>query len=84
MKHQVFEPVQVVVHFDTLKLNILKFKRGNTVYKVSEVISKWKSHSGEAQITYYTVKCGEQNIVCELSLNHKDLKWEFIQYDNLS
>ncbi|HEX2786615.1 MAG TPA: hypothetical protein VHP32_01830 [Ignavibacteria bacterium] len=76
------EPVKVVAYFDT-KIKILKFKFGNTVYKVSEQISYWKEMKGENKFSYYTLKCAEQNFLCELQFNHTDLKWVLIHWDIL-
>lgn len=54
-----------------------------TVYKVSEMISKWEETKGLILYSHYTVVCKEQDMICELQLNHKDLKWVLIHRDTL-
>lgn len=83
MENKVFKPIEVISYFQNLEMKIVRFRKDNTVYKVSEIISKWKVNEGERIITHFTLLCKEQNIVCELAFCHNDLKWEFIQYENL-
>ena len=83
MPVSVLEPVEVIVYFKNLELQILKFRRDSSVYKVSKMISKWKIKAGDNLHTHFVVQCDEQKVACELSYNHIDWKWEFVQFDNL-
>lgn len=83
METQISESIEVITYFHTLKLEIIKFKWKNTVYKVSEIVSKWKVLSGDSVEYHYTVICKEQGVICELSFNVNDFKWQLVQLENL-
>lgn len=83
MKYEAFEPVDVIAHFSRTKVNIIKFKRKNTIYKVSSFLTKWRLKEGDNPVTHFVVECKEQRIICELALYHNNYKWELIQYDHL-
>lgn len=48
METQISQQIEVITHFHNLKLEIIKFKWKNTIYKVSQLISKWRVISGES------------------------------------
>ena len=83
--NKVFEPVEAIVHFNNKKVRILRFKWKNDVYKVTEMLQSWDIPSGDNFSTHYVVICEDKNIMCELSLNFKDRKWncELVQWDTL-
>jgi hypothetical protein len=83
MAFQVFEQVEVIGYFHCLKFEIKRFKWRNSIYKVSKINSNWKTPKGNSYIYHYSVICEKQSVICELSFNLNDLKWELIQYDNL-
>lgn len=83
MMNEVFEPVEVIVHFDHSKINIVKFRRKNIIYKISSFLQKWKLKDGDSIVTHFIVECKEQRLICELSYHHNDCKWELVQYDHL-
>ena len=83
MKHHVFEAVDVIACFSILNLRILRFKKENTIYRVSRIVREWRSKEGNTLFSHFTLECRQQNIICELALNHSTLKWEFIQYENI-
>ena len=83
MKYETFEPVEVIAHFDRTKVNILKFKRKNTVYRVTTSVNKWRLKEGDNPVTHFIVECKDQKVICELALYHNNYKWELIQYDHL-
>lgn len=83
MQNEVFEQVEVITHFHKLNLEIIKFKWKNDVYNVTRMNSKWKIPSGNSYVYHYTVICEMQNIICELSYDLNNFKWELVQYDNL-
>lgn len=83
IQNQVFEAVDVIAHFHDLKVDILKFKWKNQVYKVDYITNSWKIPNGDGLLTHYLVICKEKEVICELSLNHTDMKWQLIQYDTL-
>jgi hypothetical protein len=83
-QNEVFEPVEVIVHYNNLNANILKFKWNNKVYKVSAMPNKWTIPNGESKITHYTVICKDSDIIAELSFDHADMKWTLIQWDTTS
>ncbi|MBS1552487.1 MAG: hypothetical protein JST15_10530 [Bacteroidetes bacterium] len=83
--NKVFEPVEAIVHFNNKKVRILRFKWKNDVYKVTEMLQSWDIPSGDNFSTHYVVICEDKNIMCELSLNFTDRKWncELVQWDTL-
>jgi hypothetical protein len=83
MALQIFEQVEVIGYFHNLKFEIKRFKWRNAVYNVSKVNSNWKTPKGSSYIQHYTVICEKQSIICELSFNLNDFKWELIQYDDI-
>jgi hypothetical protein len=83
VQNHVFEQVEVIAHFHNLKVDILKFKWNNQVYRVDQITSTWKVPNGDGFYTHFLAICKEKEIICELSLNHTDMKWELIQYDTL-
>ncbi|MDQ3021220.1 MAG: hypothetical protein M3R36_11730 [Bacteroidota bacterium] len=82
--NQVFEPVEVIVHFNNLKIQIIKFKWNSSVYKVTEMLQSWKIPAREGFDTHFVVTCKEKDLLCELSFNNTDMKWELVRYDDLS
>ena len=82
--NQVFEAVEVIAHFNNLKIQILKFKWKDSVYKVTEMLQSWKIPEGHGFVTHYIVTCQENDLLCELSFSNIDMKWELVRYDNLS
>lgn len=85
LSNQVFEPVEAIVHFNNRKINILRFKWKDGVYKVTEMLQSWDIPAGDNFSTHFVVICGEQDMMCELSVSIKDRKWkwELIQWDTL-
>jgi len=81
--NQVFEPIEVIVHFNRLKIVILRFKWNDEVYKVTEMLQSWKIPAREGFVTHYVVICKDRNLLCELSFNNTDLKWELVKHDLL-
>jgi hypothetical protein len=78
------EPVDVIAHFHNLEIDIIKFKWNSKVYKVDQVTNRWKIPDGAGFRTHFIVICKENEMICELSFNHTDMKWEIIQYDTLN
>jgi len=83
MANQVFETVEVIGYFHNLKFEIIKFKWRNSIYNVSEMNAYWKTPQGNNFVQHYSVICGRQNVICELSFNPADFKWELVQYDSI-
>lgn len=83
MEHLIRESIEVIAYFHNLEVNIIKFKWNNSVYNVSSINSSWKIPLGKLYELHFSVTCKKQNIICELSYNMNDLKWNLIQYDNL-
>lgn len=83
-QNQVFEPVEVIAYFHELKIEIVKFKWNNKVYKVNQMMNTWKIPDGDGFSSHFVVLCKENELLCELSFNHTDLKWELVQYDTVS
>ncbi len=79
----VLEPVEVIAHFDKLKIKILRFKWGASVFNVSEMLRSWKVPEGEGFIMHYIVACKQKEILCELSFHNIDMKWELVRFDNM-
>ncbi|MBK8980907.1 MAG: hypothetical protein IPM38_00970 [Ignavibacteria bacterium] len=82
--NQIFEPVEVIAYFKNLKLEILRFKWNNGVYRVSEMLQSWKIPVREGFVMHYIVTCKEKDLLCELSFCNLDMKWELVRYDELS
>lgn len=83
-QNKVLEQVEVIAYFHNLEIDILKFKWNGKVYKVDQVTNKWKIPDGLGFITHFIVLSKDNELVCELSFSHTDLKWELIQYDTLN
>jgi len=81
--NEVFEPVEVIAHFDKLKVKILRFKWKSEVYKVTDMLQSWKIPKSEGFVTHFIVICGESDMMCELSFCNTDMKWEIVRYDSL-
>lgn len=82
--NQVFEPVEVIVHFNNLKIQIIKFKWNGSTYKVTEMLQSWKIPAREGFVTHFIVTCKDKDLLCELSFSNTDMKWELVRYDNIS
>ena len=85
LSEKIFEPVEAIVHFNNMKFNILRFKWNEKVYKVTEMLQSWDIPAGDNFSTHFVVICGEQDMLCELSMTVKDRKWkwELVQWDSL-
>lgn len=81
--NEVFEPIEVIAHFNKLKIRILKFKWKSEVFKVTEMLQSWKIPKREGFVTHFMVLCRESDLMCELSFNNTDMKWEIVRYDTL-
>ncbi len=81
---KVLEAVEVIAHFHNLEIDIVKFKWNNNVFKVDQITNRWKVPDGAGVRTHFIVICKASEMICELSLNHTDLKWEIVQYDVLN
>lgn len=82
--NEVFEPVEVIAHFNKLKIVILRFKWNGNVYNVTEMLQSWKIPLREGFSTHYVVTCKDKDLLCELSFNNWDMKWELIRYDSMT
>jgi hypothetical protein len=78
------EPVDVIVHFHNLEIEIVKFKWNSRVYKVDQITNKWKIPNGTGFKIHFIAICKDDEMICELSFNPMDMKWEIIQYDVLN
>lgn len=47
LSNKIFEPVETIVHFNNLKISIIKFKWKSEVYKVTEMLQSWDIPSGD-------------------------------------
>ncbi|MCY7360663.1 MAG: hypothetical protein LH629_01135 [Ignavibacteria bacterium] len=85
LTNQVFEPIEAIVHFNNMKINILRFKWNGSVYRVTEMLQSWDIPAGENFSKHFVVLCGAQDMMCELSMHFKDKKWnwEIVQWDTL-
>ena len=83
-QQQIFKPIEVISYFHNAKVDILKFKWDNRVYKVNRIANTWRIPDNEEGFkSHYTVICEDAGIICELSYFHKSMKWEIVQYDTL-
>lgn len=79
-----FETIEVIAHFNGLKIRILKFKWRSSIYKVTDMLQSWKIPVREGFNTHYVVICKENDLLCELSFSNIDLKWTLVRHDSLS
>lgn len=77
------EPIEVIAHIHHMKMVVIKFKWGNTVYNVAKMVNKWQVPSGQSKITHYIVECPKQNISAEISFDNVTWKWEIVTYSVL-
>jgi len=84
MQNQIFEPIEVIAFFHNLKIEIVRFRWKSDVYNVSQVNSTWKIPTANSYEYHFSVICDKQKVVCELSYNLSDFKWQLIQYELLN
>lgn len=76
------EPLDIIVKVGRFKTTVLRFKRGNTVYKVTKQIGTRLERKGDNVLTYYNCLCEEQQLVCEIMLDHLADSWYLVQVEN--
>lgn len=81
MENQIFEPIEVIAFFHDFKIDIIKFKWKNDVYNISRVNSRWKIPKAEGYEYHFSVLCDRQKVVCEISYDMNNFKWQLIQYE---
>jgi hypothetical protein len=81
MENEAFENIEVIAYFRDLNIRILRFKWKETVYNVSHLNSKWKVPVGEFCEYHFSVVCGKQKMICELSYNLNDFRWQLVQWE---
>lgn len=84
MNQVIMEPIEVIVRYKKISVEIIKFKRGQTEYNVSKMGNKWKEPVGDTIITHYSVICDKQGISCELSHDHMLNQWMLVQLDMMN
>lgn len=84
METQIHEAVEVIAYFHNLHIEIVRFKWNNNIYNVSNLNSYWKVPSGNDFEYHFTVLCKKQSVLCELSFNLNDFKWQLIQLENIN
>ena len=84
MEQQIFEQVEVIAYFHKLHIEVLRFKWKTSTYNVSRINSQWKTPSGNSFKYHYVLVCDRQNVICELSYDLNDFKWELVQMGNLN
>lgn len=82
--NQEFTPVEVIAHFNNMKIRIIRFKWNGSTYKVTEMLQSWKIPVSEGFVMHYIVTCKDNDLLCELSFSNTDMKWELVRYDNIS
>ncbi|MBN1633454.1 MAG: hypothetical protein JW917_04735 [Ignavibacteria bacterium] len=83
METQIYEPVEVIVYFHNLHIEIVRFKWNNNIYNVSNLNSYWRVPLGNGFEYHFTVFCRKQGVLCELSFNLNDFKWQLVQLENI-
>jgi hypothetical protein len=81
VQNEVFETIEVTVHFTADKINILKFKWRNRYYNITGMRNNWTIPVTDGLLTCYTVI--SEGKIWELCYHHSDFKWELNQYDSL-
>jgi hypothetical protein len=81
MAEQIFEPVEVIGRFERFKFKIIKFKWREEVYHVSQINSYWKEPTGNNYTYHYSLTCEKQNMLCELSFDLNNFRWELVQFE---
>jgi len=83
MKIHIFESIEVIAYFHNLQIEIIRFRWKGGIYNVSKVNSFWKIPSGNSIEYHFTVFCEKQEVLCELSFNLGDFKWQLIKVENI-
>lgn len=83
MDTQIHEPVEVIAYFHNLQIEVVKFKWNSSIYNVSNLNSYWKIPSGNSFEYHFTLECSKQSVLCELSFNLNDFKWQLVQLENI-
>lgn len=81
MDTHIFEPIEVIAYFHGLQIDVIRFKWKETTYNISKLNSKWKIPLGNSYIYHFVVVCEKQRVICEISYNLNDFKWELVQLD---
>jgi len=68
------EPIEVIVHFTTNTINLLRFKLNERAFKITETVYKWSIREGQDKVYHFRVRCGTRDIY-ELSFNSNTMKW---------
>lgn len=72
---EIFEPIEVITHFQAGKVNPLRFRWNTRVYKVNNIQSRWSERLGAAQQIHYSILTDDSNCF-ELIFNTEDLNWQ--------
>jgi hypothetical protein len=84
MYNQIFEPVEVIGYFHKSEFRVVRFKWYESIYNVSKLNATWRVPAGNNYTYHYSVICEKQNVICELSFNLNDLKWELVQISQIN
>jgi hypothetical protein len=84
MSIEIYKHIEVNILLYRFSGTKKKCKWNNKVYKVTQMMNSWNIPDGDGFSTHFVVLCKENDLLCELSFNHTDLKWELMQYDSLN
>jgi hypothetical protein len=71
----VYEPVDVIAVFQNGKMQPLRFKWNERVYKVTKVNGEWVSDEGSNRFYHYSVMVGGPDCF-ELCYDSRNMNWE--------
>ena len=72
---EIFEPIEVITHFNHGKLIPLKFKWNDRVYKINKVNGYWISDEGINRYYHFSVSINGPDFF-ELTFDMRGMTWE--------
>ncbi|MCA9744161.1 hypothetical protein KC734_21670 [candidate division KSB1 bacterium] len=72
---EVFEPIDVITVFQNGKLQPLRFKWKDSVYRISKVQSHWMVPQAQGRAYHFAVTTGSPDSF-EIIFSDSDLKWQ--------
>jgi len=72
---EIFEPIEVICHFKSGKMNPIRFKWNERAYKVKKVNGYWISDEGINRFYHFSVSV-EGSDFFELTFDMRGMNWE--------
>ncbi len=76
MTHEeIFDPIEVITHFQNGKINPLRFLWNGRTYKVTRVNGQWMERFGSTHQIHFSVQTDNSNCF-ELLFDNSDYSWQ--------